>query len=96
MRYKKLVEALEAMVDKRLGIEHMYDGECYCSVGAMLAQAGRPESAANVADFSTARDLLNLKDGDVKNITWHNDNARMCESKEERHTRMLVWAREDV
>jgi hypothetical protein len=89
---RELIDALDALPEKKLVAEHLQDGPNVCAIGSVGIRRGvdltklDPEDPEGIADaFGIAHQL-------VREIEWMNDEAWYDEKPEHRWKRMREWA----
>lgn len=93
---RRMIEALDAMPEKRLVIETFWDrprGE-FCALGAVARHMHLPElSTDQERDHDFLAEAFDIAQAMVREIEFENDEAWVCsETPEARWARMRRWA----
>lgn len=89
----ELIAALEAMPEKRL-ISHELEakGEV-CAIGSVGKRRGLDMSALDAEDWDSVAGAFGIASAMVREIVYENDEGVWKETPEQRHARMLKWAK---
>lgn len=88
----ELVEALDAMPEKRLIAHDLQDGPNVCAIGSVGARRGVDMSKLDPEDSETIAGVFGIADPLVREIEFMNDEVGWNETPEQRWDRMRAWA----
>jgi len=96
--FRSLVEALDAMPDKRLGKDDMVDDSgCMCSLAALAKHRGSDPDRLNPYDYKSLGQEFNIAHQLAREVMYHNDQGTWKrETPEDRWLRMRNWAAEQA
>lgn len=90
---RELVEALEAMPEKRLISGALREAGEVCAIGAVGAKRGIPLETLDVDDYEGIASTMGVAHQLVQEIEWQNDEGTWrTETPEERWARVREWA----
>lgn len=89
---RELIEALDAMPEKRLIVRELVAGGNVCAIGSVGLRRGLDMSQLDPEDSETIAKAFGIADPLVREIEWMNDEVFDEETPEERWQRMRSWA----
>lgn len=89
---RELVEALDAMPEKRLIANDLEHAGNVCAIGSVGLKRGVDMSVLDPHDYDTIAGVFGIAPQLVQEIEWENDEAWHYSSPEQRWTRMRAWA----
>jgi hypothetical protein len=93
---RELIEALDAMPEKRLiAHELRQDGEV-CALGSVGVKRGVELEKLDPVDYDTIAGVFGIAHQLVQEIEWINDEGRYYKTPEERWQYMRAWAAENL
>ncbi len=98
---RDLIEALDAMPEKKLIADNLVSDGGVCAIGAVAVKRGiGPDVAALDTEddnhrYSLAR-MFNIAHQLVSEIEWMNDDAGWHDTSEQRWSRMRRWAQSNL
>jgi hypothetical protein len=93
---KELVEALDAMPERRLITENLQRGGEVCALGSVGVKRGVDMSDLDPYDFDSLSGLFGVSAPLIQEIEWMNDDANWRASPEVRWQQMRDWAVENI
>jgi hypothetical protein len=90
---RELVEALEAMPVKRLIPNELHANGEVCALGAVGLKRGLDMSDIDPQDYEYVAAQFDIAEPLAREIVYRNDEYWEGVTPEERHARMLAWAR---
>lgn len=95
--FKALVEALDAMPDKRLIRGDLQDETgCVCTLGALARHRGLDPLDLDTYDYDDMGKRFNAAHQLMQEVMFENDDAWGRQGPEERWGRMRKWAAEQI
>ena len=88
---RELIEALDAMPEKRLIADDLQRGGEVCALGSVGAKRGVDMAKLDPEDFDTLAGVFNIAAPLVQEIEWENDEGYYA-TPEVRWKRMRAWA----
>jgi hypothetical protein len=89
---RELIDALDALPDKRLISRELQEGEHVCAIGSVGVRRGIDLSKLDPHDGETLSAVFGIAEPLVREIEFMNDEAVWQETPEERWRRMREWA----
>jgi hypothetical protein len=89
---RELIEALDALPEKRLIAHDLYDGTNVCAIGSVGLKRGTDMSVLDPEDSERIAGTFGIADPLVREIEWMNDDVFWSETPEERWQKMRTWA----
>lgn len=93
--FRSMVDALDAMPDKRLIASHLEDDSgCMCTLGAMAKHRGVDPGTLDTYDYEALGSTFNIAHQLSQEVMEENDNGEWWhgETPEQRWIRMRAWA----
>jgi hypothetical protein len=89
---RELVEALDALPEKRLIANDLENGGSVCAIGSVGLKRGIDMSVLDPEDPEPIAAVFGIASQLVREIEWMNDEAWYCDTPENRWSRMREWA----
>src|ERR1019366_9114062 len=93
---KELVEALDAMPDKRLIAEELQQGGEVCALGSVGAKRGIDMANLDPEDYDTLSGVFDIAAPLVQEIEYMNDESGWAPTPEKRWELMRAWALQNI
>ncbi len=94
--FKELLEALDAMPEKRLIRDSLNCEEGVCVLGALALKKGIDVSVIDPEDSETVAKTFDVATALAQEIVFLNDECGNRESPEQRWTRMRTWVTHQI
>lgn len=88
---KELVEALDALPEKRLILHELYAGGQVCALGSLGVKRGVEMESLDPEDYNTLGNVFEIAHQLVQEIEWVNDDAYYNATPEQRWEHMRAW-----
>lgn len=96
---KDVKRGLERLNPKRLGAGYLYNGRCFCALGAAAMHRLTKDAIYNSLEISkliySEKDDI-YSDDKAYRVWQANDSDRLHETEEQRYTRMYAWVCEEL
>jgi hypothetical protein len=89
---RELIEALDAMPEKRLIAKDLESSGNVCAIGSVGVRRGVDLAVLDPHDPEGISDAFGIAHQLVREIEWENDEGAWDETPEQRWTRMRAWA----
>lgn len=89
---KELIEALDAMPDKRLIANNLQNEEGVCAIGSVGLKRGIDMADIDPEDYSNLANIFGIAHQLVQEIEFENDESLYRPTLEKRWERMRAWA----
>ncbi len=94
---RELVDALDALPEKRLIADELEVKGCYCAIGAVGAKRGLDMAGLDPYEIDEVASTFGISVALAREIVWTNDEGVwMKESPESRFWRVRAWARRHI
>lgn len=93
---RELVEALDAMPEKRLIANNLEHAGSVCAIGSVGVKRGIEMSTIDPYDYDRLADTFGIAHQLVQEIEFMNDEGVYCTSPEERWAAMRKWAVSEI
>ena len=94
--FAELVQALEALPEKRLIQHSLQEGAEVCALGALGLKRGTPMAGLDPEDPEQVGKAFGISSMLAQEVVYMNDEQQERQTPEERWARMLDWARSEL